>query len=437
MRRFVGRAPGRLDLMGGSAAFAGGLVVETTILEGVWVTLALREDRQIVIVNPQARNWDWGARAEFDLNDLTDDQRVRELVKEHPGMGWTAHILGAFFLLKEWFPELIVQGANIYIKSDAPVDAGVGSSAALEVAVMKTAACAFGIDLSGVDLAGACQWVETIIAESACGGVDQVTSVLGEERMLLPVLCQPCLPQSPIRLPDDLRLWAVVLGPASHGIQRESAHAAAYMAYKLICDWEGIAVEMDEASQISRWTDQRWNGYLANVTPSLFRSNYERRLPESLTGDEYLREGQIHVDPFTTVRPELRYRIRANARFVVEESQRARLFVGLMGASSGFEEMGELMYQSHYGYSECGLGCEAADYLVSLVCEEGAASGLFGAKITGNGGGGVVVVLGRSDAEFVFHRVLQRYAGFLGRRPQVLEGSSMGADRFGVLTLES
>ena len=46
VRRFVGRAPGRLDLMGGSAAFAGGLVVETTILEGVWASLALREDRQ-------------------------------------------------------------------------------------------------------------------------------------------------------------------------------------------------------------------------------------------------------------------------------------------------------------------------------------------------------------------------------------------------------
>jgi len=437
MRRFVGRAPGRLDLMGGSAAFAGGLVVETTILEGVWATLALREDRHIVIVNPQVRNQDWGSRAEFELDDLTDDQRVRELVNENPETAWTAHILGAFFLLKEWFPDLITQGANVYIKSDAPMASGVGTSAALEVAAMKATAFAYGIELGGVELAAACQLVETIIADSACGGVDQVTSALGEERMLVPVLCQPCVPQPLIRLPDDLRLWAVVLGPASHGVQRETAHAAAFMAYKLICDWESVPVEIDEASQISRWTDWRWNGYLANVTPSLFRSNYERRLPESLTGDEYLRDGQTHVDPFTEVKPELRYRIRANARFVVEESQRARLFAGLMGAGSGFEEMGELMYQSHYGYSECGLGCEAADYLVSLVCEEGAASGLFGAKITGNGAGGVVVVLGRSDAEFVFHRVLQRYSGFLGRKPQVLEGSSMGADRFGVLTLDS
>ena len=121
-------------------------------------------------------------------------------------------------------------------------------------------------------------------------------------------------------MPDDLRLWAVVLGPASHGVQRESAHAAAFMAYKLICDWEGIPVEVDEASQISRWTDQRWNGYLANVTPSLFRSNYERRLPESLTGDEYLRDGQTHVDAFTTVKPELRYRfIQDHAEFAADD----------------------------------------------------------------------------------------------------------------------
>jgi len=98
--------------------------------------------------------------------------------------------------------------------------------------------------------------------------------------------------------------------------------------------------------------------------------------------------------------------------------------------------MGELMYQSHFGQSESGLGCEAADYLVSLVCEEGASSGLYGAKITGSGAGGVVVILGKNDADYVLQRVLQRYEGFVGRSPQVLEGSSMGADQFGVLTLE-
>jgi L-arabinokinase len=98
--------------------------------------------------------------------------------------------------------------------------------------------------------------------------------------------------------------------------------------------------------------------------------------------------------------------------------------------------MGELMYQSHYGYTECGLGCEAADHIVSLVCDQGPAQGLYGAKISGGGAGGAVVVLGRKDAEGALLRVVQGYAEKHGVSPYVFGGSSMGADRFGVLTLE-
>jgi len=56
--------------------------------------------------------------------------------------------------------------------------------------------------------------------------------------------------------------------------------------------------------------------------------------------------------------------------------------------------MGDLMFQSHWSYSECGLGCEATDLLVALVREECGVGKLYGAKITGGGGGGTVAVLG-------------------------------------------
>jgi L-arabinokinase len=211
---------------------------------------------------------------------------------------------------------------------------------------------------------------------------------------------------------------------------------ATFIGYKLICDWEALPVQLDEKSQIPRWTDQRWNGYLANVQPSLFRSNYEQRLPEELSGHQYLQLGQTHVDPFTQIRPEVMYQVRACARHAVEENQRVRLFVELARAGVGFEQMGELMYQSHYSYTECGLGCESTDLIVSLVCEEGAASGLYGAKISGAGAGGTVVILGKEDAADALLRVVERFAEMQGGTPYLFEGSSMGADRFGVLTLE-
>jgi galactokinase len=73
--------------------------------------------------------------------------------------------------------------------------------------------------------------------------------------------------------------------------------------------------------------------------------------------------------------------------------------------------------------------------IVSLVCEEEPSSGLYGAKITGPGAGGTVAILGRKDAAGAVLRVVERFADMLGRAPYVFEGSSMGADRFGVLTL--
>jgi L-arabinokinase len=219
------------------------------------------------------------------------------------------------------------------------------------------------------------------------------------------------------------------------GAEYEAARAGGFMGYKLICDREGLTVRFNEAAQIPRWTDPRWNGYLANIRPALFRSRYELLLPETMTGADYLRDGQVHVDPFTKMRPEMTYRVRACTRYAVEENFRVQVFAELARGSAGFEQMGELMYQSHYAYSECGLGCEATDLLVELVRQEG--GGLFGAKVTGGGAGGTVAVLGRREARPNFERVVSRYAEARGTNPYIFEGSSIGADRFGVKTHNS
>src|SRR4029078_10607407 len=94
------------------------------------------------------------------------------------------------------------------------------------------------------------------------------------------------------------------------GIEYEAARAAGFMGYKLICDREGLPVNLDESTAISRWTDARWNGYLANMPPSQFRT-FEAGLPEAMSGEEYLRLAKVHADPYTQARPEVIYRVRA------------------------------------------------------------------------------------------------------------------------------
>lgn len=430
---FIARAPGRIDLMGGNVDYTGGLVFQATIREATWAAVQRRADERFEFSNPQLRERGWRDCVGFSLEDLASEDRVRQATSRDP---WTAYAFGVFYYLRKKYPEQVISGANIFIESEIPMNKGVSSSAAIEVAVMSAAAHAYGIDLKGIGLALACQWVENTIAGAGCGIMDQATVVLGDEGHLLPLLCQPCCVSPLVKLSGDLETWAIDSG-VSHavsGMEYEAVRAATFMGYKLICDWERLPVRLDETAAVPRWTDPRWNGYLSDIPVSVFRSRFECRLPESLPGEEYLSTAGIHVDPFSAVRPGIAYRVRACTRYSVEENQRIRLFVELARSSSetAWQLMGDLMYQSHWSYTECGLGCEATDLLVDLVREEGVAAGLLGAKISGGGAGGTVVVLGRKTARPAFQRVVERYAAARGFSPYVFEGTSAGSDRFGV-----
>jgi L-arabinokinase len=433
---FVARAPGRLDLMGGNVDYTGGMVFESTLREATWAAVQRRDDGSIVLLNPQMRDRGWQEQVTFALAALTDEEAVRGLVNSHPRIRWTAYVLGALYWLHR---QSSISGATVYIESDLPMNKGVSSSAAVEVAVMKAAAAAYGRPLAGIELAESCQWAENVIAQSPCGVMDQAAIVLGDENCVLPLVCQPCCPDAPVRLPEMLECRAIDSG-VSHsvaGMECEIARAAAFMAYKMICDWEGLRVSFDDTGRIPRWKDARCNGYLSNLSASIFRSQFERRLPETVSGADYLAASETHVDAFTPVRGEAVYPVRAAARYAVEENLRIRLFIELAcntGGPDAFELMGELMYQSHFAYTECGLGCPQTDYLVDLVRAEGPAAGLYGAKITGGGAGGTVAVLCRKGSDEAFARVVDGYAAYAGRRPYLFEGSSPGADHFGVQT---
>jgi len=213
------------------------------------------------------------------------------------------------------------------------------------------------------------------------------------------------------------------------------------MGYKIICDsWE-LPVTIDSESPIPRYTDAKLKGYLANLCPSLFRSQFEDKIPLYMTGKEYLDLHKNHVDPCTQILPTHNYRVRANTKYAVEENNRVKQFVQLSRGCKGLDEsesleafqmMGELMYESHYAYTECGLGCKQTDQIVDLVRKVGTKLGLFGAKITGGGAGGTVAVLGLKSAKDVFYeKVVVPYSQIFGSTPYVFEGSSIGADGFG------
>jgi len=441
---FISRAPGRLDLMGGNDDYTGGLVFESTIREATYAAAQLNNSSIVELKNKSAADAGWQGDIKINLEELSDEAQVRSIVNQSPSVRWTAYVLGNIFYLKKKYPAQITSGIKLYIDSTVPLNRGVSSSAAIEVAVMKATAAAYGIDLSGVELSLACQWVENAICESACGIMDQVAVVTGKEGFIMPLVCQPCNPEPLIKLPEDLKIWGIDSG-VSHqvsGIEYEAARAAAFMGYKIICDSEKIPVTLDTGTDIHRYTDPVWNGYLANLSNSDFHEKYEKLLPKSSDHKTYLNQYEIHADPFTPLRENVAYHIWANTKYAVEENHRVQLFselsrgAALTASKRAYALMGELMYQSHYAYTECELGAKATDFLVGLCRNEGISNGIYGAKITGGGAGGTVAILADKNAGATIETILRLYTDAGLGRPYLFEGSSDGADSYGILILQ-
>jgi len=443
----INRTPGRLDLMGGNDDYTGGLVFETTIREATLVAIQPRADQRVIFYNPAVKSLGWKDKIEFALVDLAENghvkslEEVRDWINSDPERAWCAYILGDLYFLIKQYPEKVKYGFSLYLESDVPLGKGVSSSAALEVAPMKAMAKMYGVDVEGVMLASWTQWVEIALTRSACGIMDQLAVVMGDEGYFVPMLCQPCQPGPLVKLPENLRIWGIDSGVRHSvaGIEYESARAATFMGYRFLCDWENLEAKLDESGALPRWIEPKWNGYLANLSPSEFRQRYENRLPETLTGADFNTLNAVHLDPFTSVRPEVNYPVRGVTRYAVEENWRVNVFFGLISKpfvvmdENTAHLLGELMYQSHLGYSQCGLGSKATDKIVELVRSE-KANGLVGAKITGGGAGGTVAVLGMNSpvSESAFKRVVDKYHVWSGMEPFLFYGSSAGCDKFGV-----
>src|SRR6185295_16420752 len=109
-------------------------------------------------------------------------------------------------------------------------------------------------------------------------------------------------------------------------------------------------------------------------------------------------------DPLSTIASAKTYAVRAAVSFPVEENFRAEAAVALLrGVTPTTREatlraLGDLLYQSHAGYSSIGLGCPETDEMVAAVRALGPKRGFYGARVSGGGSGGTVVVLLQSRA---------------------------------------
>ncbi|XP_016580261.1 L-arabinokinase isoform X3 [Capsicum annuum] len=489
---FVSRAPGRLDVMGGIADYSGSLVLQMPTRESchvaiqrnhpskhkLWKHAQARQPKEgptavLQIVSFGSEFGNRGPTFDMDLSDFMEDGRPITYEKAYnyfardPAQKWAAYVAGTILVLITELGIRFEDSISILVSSGVPEGKGVSSSAAIEVASMTAVAASHGLNLDPRHLALLCQKVENHIVGAPCGVMDQMASACGEANKLLAMVCQPAEVLGLVDIPPTIRFWGIDSG-IRHSVgssDYKSVRVGAFMGRKIIKS--SASVELHSSlSNIS--TPQQINGlnpddadadgrnlleteasldYLCNLSAHRYEASYATRLPESLSGRDFVEKYLDHDDSVTTIDKECNYAVRAPTRHPIYENFRVKAFKALLSAAvSNYQlsALGELMYQCHYSYSACGLGSNGTDRLVNLVQEmqhskssESEGGTLFGAKITGGGSGGTICVIGRnclrSNEQLI--EIQQRYKAATGFLPYVFEGSSPGAAKFGHLQI--
>jgi galactokinase len=398
----VARAPGRLDVLGGIADYSGSLVLELPLAAAALAAAQLPEDGSVVAVSGDRR-------IALDAGDFSHAS-LADLASRFAGLSrWAAYVLGpvALFLREKRIP---LRGLRVLVSSEIPEGKGLGSSSAIGVAVVQAVAACLGRTPEPRRLALLGQRAEQLLAGAPCGVMDQMTAAYGERGHLLLLLCRPAQIVDTIALPTPLAAWGIDSGVhrTVSGVAYRRARCAAFMGKALLGRREEYLAAIDPAE----------------VDPA--------QLPEQLTGSEFLAGHGGVDDPACVIEPDAAYPVRAATMYPLEEHRRVQTFARLLPrpvTDRRARLFGELMYESHRGYSQCGLGTPATDDLVEAVRLAGWEHGLAGARASAGGAGGTVVVLGHEDAEPLVRTIAAELgAGFAG-------GSSSGAASFGVRTI--
>jgi L-arabinokinase len=351
----TGSAPGRLDFLGGVADYSGALVLEMPTRQSIEV---VAEADDALVVGPAVLTV-----AEMAHLAELEYVEVRRALEGLPR--WTHYLIGVAVVLVR-HGVIAPPRARLRVSSDLPQSMGVASSAALEVATAR-ALGAGAID--PLQLALLCQEAENFVVGAPCGVMDQVAVAVGSPGALLPILCRPASPWAAVTLPPSLEIVGWPSGAAHDvsGAPYRGARAAAFMGKRMV-----------EESERRSWS---WVSELP--APAV------TRLPEEISGAEFLERWGDAGDGFTAAHAEVMYPVRASALFGVEEHARSGAALAALRRGEP-EQLGALLSASHAGYEAIGLGHPAATATVEAAL---ATPGVHGARASGGGCGGTVVVI--------------------------------------------
>ncbi|HBA85541.1 MAG TPA: galactokinase [Verrucomicrobia bacterium] len=324
-------APGRVEILGNHTDYNEGFVLSGAIQNGMCLGFSMAKEPVCTV-----HSLDLQKEASFNPEDFQ--------VKEQPS--WVQALQGVLKLLFERGKLKSCPAFNITIGSNLPMGMGLSSSAALDVAAALVLRRYLSLDISRHDLALICQQAEESYAGVRCGLLDPITSLFGVDQALL--------------LTDFRSLEVALVSPAPRVVFA-------------VCS-TGVRHQLSE----SAYNDRR-----AECEAAV--SFFAQALPHPVKS---LRD--VSLEEWTSLQAGMDPTPARRARHIFGENARAQEAVGLIRAGR-YEDLGQLMYESHESsikYFE--NSSPEQDFMVS---QAKIIPGVLGARLTGGGFGGSVLLL--------------------------------------------
>jgi len=392
------RAPAIADVMGGIGESSGSLVLTATLnlsfMVSLWKTAGGKLNVRFV---PEA-----GASTprEFsiDISTLGESQSNGCSIEacKKAGAEWATPLcltidraMGAGILQRP-------AGLAALVVTDFPPDVDLGRPTVLAAATQE-ALCR--MENAGIDRMAKSRLCSDSI--SALTGVLSVRTAMtclagSPDGSLLQISTHPQPSCEPLPLPQGMAIVAIrtCLNRPISAERLIDTRLCAEMGHRVLqaaLNGDGRAARIDR---------------LAAISPTDFVEHYRDYIPSRITGKQFIAKfGEFRGANGQAIAPTDVFKIRSRAEHHIYENRRVHEFathINRARRANTIEPLiaaGELMYASHWSHSQrCGIGGVEPDRLVSTIRKRGPANGLFGAKVTGGGCGGEMVVLMRDDA---------------------------------------
>jgi galactokinase len=351
----VVRAPGRVNLIGEHTDYNDGFVLPAAIDRSIDFAGRKRTDRVV-----RVHSLDFSGSVEFSLDDIQKDSIHL----------WSNYIRGVSKYLEEDGHRL--SGADIAFGGNVPREAGLSSSAAVEVGTAAFWKTLLHLEVDPVYLVKLSRKAENQFVGVPCGIMDQFISALGRKDHALFLDCRD-LTFRHVPLRGDVKIVV-----CNSGVKRALAQS----------EYEVRLKQCREAvAQIA--STGRAVKSLRDVTPA------DLKAARGVLSEVLFRR----------------------ARHVVSESGRVLEAVRVLEAGD-LESFGELMNASHVSLrDDYEVSSKELDILVELAWKQ---PGVLGARMTGAGFGGCTVNLVRQEAAEAFAETVRRgYQDALGLKAEI------------------